>query len=87
MSEEELIETFFKIIGGNRMKNNNITIEFTAIMDYLRDKDLEILELKNKNEKQSKIINKLKITLENENRNVYSLLKKKLLDILEVNND
>ena len=41
------------------MKNNNITIEFTAIMDYLRDKDLEILELKNKNEKQSKIINKL----------------------------
>ena len=65
------------------MKNNNITIEFTAIMDYLRDKDLEILELKNKNEKQSKIINKLKITLENENRNVYSLLKKKLLDLLE----
>ena len=65
------------------MKDNNITIEFTAIMDYLRDKDLEILELKNKNEKQSKIINKLKITLENENRNVYSLLKKKLLDILE----
>lgn len=65
------------------MKNNNITIEFTAIMDYLRDKDLEILELKNKNEKQSKIINKLKITLENENRNVYSLLKKKLLEILE----
>ena len=65
------------------MKNNNITIEFTAIMDYLRDKDLEILELKNKNEKQSKIINKLKITLENENRNVYSLLKKKLLELLE----
>ena len=65
------------------MKNNNITIEFTAIMDYLRDKDLEILELKNKNEKQSKIINKLKITLENENRNAYSLLKKKLLDLLE----
>lgn len=65
------------------MKDNNITIEFTAIMDYLRDKDLEILELKNKNEKQSKIINKLKITLENENRNVYSLLKKKLLELLE----
>jgi transcriptional regulator len=65
------------------MKDKNITIEFTAIMDYLRDKDLEILELKNKNEKQSKIINKLKITLENENRNVYSLLKKKLLEILE----
>lgn len=65
------------------MKNNNISIEFTAIMDYLRDKDYKIEYLKYKNEEQSKIINKLKITLENENRNVYSLLKKKLLKILE----
>ena len=64
-------------------KENNININFTSIVDYLKDKDNEIEYLRCKNEKQSRIINKLKITLENEHRNVYSLIKNKLLKILE----
>ena len=69
-----------EMIDSNSNRMQEIDLEINDWLHYIENNEID--------EKQSiKIIKELKITLENENRNAYSFLKKKLLEILEVNND